>query len=342
MRGISESFPGGGRDPAAPPVPLDPGLRRGAKGATRVLLTIDTELRWDRHVAGASWQENLALSFDPAGVGVTYQLERLAAHGLKACFFVDPMPALLYGIEPVRLMVEPILAAGQEVQLHLHPCWADIADPVFELTGLGRERQLALVRTARDLLVEAGAPPPIAFRSGSYAADPATIEALAALGLRFDSSHNGSHHPDPSDLPLDPRRIAPALLDGVVEIPVTQIEPRPGSLRHLQICAVSFAEMKAALLHAAGNAHPVVNIVGHSFELATRGGRTANPTLVRRFERLCGFLAGERERLPTAFFSDLGDLPLEAEAVPLRADTWRTAARMVEQAWANAVHERAF
>jgi hypothetical protein len=310
--------------------------------ATRVLLTVDTELRWDRHLSGASWQENLALSFDPAGVGVGYQLDRLAAHGLKACFFVDPMPALLYGIEPVRRMVEPILAAGQEVQLHLHPCWADPADPVFELAGLDRQAQLELVRTARDLLIEAGAPPPVAFRSGSYAADLATLEALAALGLRYDSSHNGSHHPDPSALPLDPRRIAPVLLEGVVEIPVTQIEQRPGSLRHLQICAVSFDEMRAALLHGAGHGHPVVTLVGHSFELATRGGERANPVLVRRFEKLCGFLAEQEDRLPTVFFAGLGDLPLEAEASPLPARALRTAARMAQQAWGNAVYERAF
>ncbi|HEX8306899.1 MAG TPA: polysaccharide deacetylase [Allosphingosinicella sp.] len=308
--------------------------------STRVLLTVDTELKWDWR--DSSWQENLALSFDPAGVGVRYQLARLAAHGLKACFFVDPMPALVYGIEPIRRMVEPILAAGQEVQLHIHPSWADPAHPVFELTGLDRPAQSSLIRTARDLLIEAGAPTPIAFRSGSYAADLATLEALAPLGIRFDSSHNGSHHPDPSALPLDPRRIAPALLQGLVEIPVTQIEQRPGSLRHLQICAVSFGEMRAALVHAADEEHPVVAIVGHSFELATRGGKRANPALVRRFEKLCGFLAEERERMPTAFFSDLGDLPLDCEAIPLRSGAVRTAARMAQQAWANAVHERTF
>jgi hypothetical protein len=306
--------------------------------ATRVLLTIDTELRWDWR--DSPWQDNLALSFDPAGVGVSYQLDRLAAHGLKACFFVDPMPALVYGIEPIRRMVEPILAAGQEVQLHVHPAWADPGSPVFELTGLDRKTQLDLIRTAGDLLVEAGAPSPIAFRSGSYAADLATLEALAALGIRYDSSHNGSHRPWPSALPLDPRQTAPVLLEGVVEIPVTHIEQSPGRLRHLQICAVSFDEMRAALLHAAGNGHPAVSIVGHSFELAARGGKRPNPTLVRRFEKLCGFLAANGERLPTAFFSDLGDLRLDAEAVPLRSRAVRTAARMAQQAWANVVHER--
>ena len=305
---------------------------------TQVLLTIDTELRWDWR--GASWQENLALSFDPAGVGVSYQLGRLAAHGLKACFFVDPMPALLYGIEPIRRMVEPILAAGQEVQLHIHPSWADPAHPVFELTGLDGQAQCDLLRTARDLLVEAGAPRPIAFRSGSYAADLATLKALARLGIRYDSSHNGSHHPDPSALPLDPRQIAPLLIENVVEIPVTQIDQRRGGLRHLQICAVSFDEMRAALVHAADEDHPVVAVVGHSFELATRRGERANPVLVRRFEKLCGFLAANGERMPTVRFSDLAGLRLDAEAFPLRSGAVRTVARMAEQAWANAVHER--
>jgi len=307
---------------------------------TRVLLTVDTELRWEGHVRGASWRENLALSYDPAGVGTGYQLERLAAHGLKACFFVDPMPALVHGIEPIRRMVEPILAAGQEVQLHLHPSWADVANPVFELIHLGPARQLDLIRTARDLLVEAGAPTPVAFRSGSYAANLATLDALAELGIRYDSSHNGSHHPWPSAIPLDPRQIAPAEVNGVVEVPVTQIGQGSGGLRHLQICAVSFDEMRAALLHADREDHPVVTLVSHSFELAARGGRRANGLLVRRFEKLCRFLAENEGPLPTAHFTDLVDLPLEAQASPLRSSPLRTAARMAEQAWGNAVYER--
>ena len=308
---------------------------------TQVLLTVDTELSWGGHVRGASWRENLALSFDPAGVGTCYQLDRLAAHGLKACFFVDPMPALVYGLDPIRRMVEPVLAAGQEVQLHLHPCWADLSNPVFELIDFEPQRQLELIRTARDLLVEAGAPPPIAFRSGSYAADLATLEALAALEIGYDSSHNGTHHPHPSALPLEPRRIAPVEVSGVIEVPVSQIEQNSGRLRHLQICAVSFREIRAALLHAVEEAHPVVTIVGHSFELAARGGRRANPLLVRRFERLCAFLAGHRERLPTAHFTDLRGLPLDSEASPLRSGALRTAARMAEQALGNVLYERA-
>ena len=314
--------------------------------ATRVLITIDTELGWRPYRAGASWAENLALSYDPAGVGVPWQLEMLAAHGLSACFFVDPMPALVYGLEPVKRMVDPILGAKQEVQLHLHPCWASVAEgdaegSGFELNGFPPERQAQLVRTARDLLMLAGAPAPVAFRAGSYAADEATLDAVRDAGMRFDSSHNGSHHPWPSALPLDPRQIAPVALRGIVEVPVTQIEQRPGSLRHLQLCAVSAREIEEALLHAAANGHPVATIVSHSFELATRDGLRRNGTLCARFERLCRFLADRRDILPTARFDALGDLPLGRAARPLGARPLRTAWRMAEQLWANSVYERA-
>jgi hypothetical protein len=292
--------------------------------ATRVLLTVDTELRWRPYADGASWQENLALSFEPAGVGVSWQLALLARHGLSACFFVDPMPAEVYGLDPVRAMVAPILAAGQEVQLHLHPCWRSVAGgngagEGFELTGFAAAEQRALVEKARHLLIEAGAPAPIAFRSGSFAANSDTLAALAANGILYDSSHNGSEHPWPSALPLPPEQIAPVRMGDVVEVPVTQIEDAPGHLRPMQFCAVSSDEIEAALLHAEAEGHPSVTIVSHSFEFASRDGIRPNRTLCRRFEKLCAFLGAERARFPTVRFSDLGDVPLGTSGRPLPA-----------------------
>jgi hypothetical protein len=312
---------------------------------TQVLLTVDTELNWAPHARGESWQQNLAGAFDPAGVGVPWQLEVLRDHGLKACFFVDPMPALVYGLDPIRQMVEPILAAGQEVQLHLHPVWQSVAEGVaegarFELTCFDAEDQLDLIETARDLLMEAGAPRPIAFRSGGYAADIRTLAALLGAGLRFDSSHNGSHHPDPSALPLEPDLVGPADLGGVIEVPVTQIGDTGGRLRHLQLCAVSGDEIEAALRHALRAGHPLVTLVSHSFELASRDGRRPNRTLCRRFERLCAFLAAHSHLLPTAHFADLEPAASAAPGKPLPPQAWRRARRMAEQAWSNAVYER--
>lgn len=311
---------------------------------SRVLITIDTELTWRHYLAGGDWRENLAKSFDPAGVGVPYQLERLKEHKLKACFFVDPMPAAIYGIEPIRQMVEPILAAGQEVQLHLHPVWLNVAEGkaprAFELTSLNASQQLETIEKARQLLVDAGAPDPIAFRAGSYAANADTLEALSHLGIAFDSSHNGSHHPDPSALPLHRTTIAPARCSDVTEVPVGQIETAPGKLRHLQLCAVSIGELRAALEHAAAHAHPVTTIVSHSFELASRDGLRPNRMLCRRFEKMCAFLGASASVLPTVHFSDLEDIPLGQPASPLASRRTTTTRRIVEQLWSNLRYEQ--
>lgn len=312
--------------------------------ATRVLITVDTELAWRHYARGAGWEENFALSCEPAGVGLTYQLAKLAEHGLAATFFVDPMPALVYGIEPVERMVAPILAAGQEVQLHLHSFWFDLAagaEPArFELTAFDAGAQRQLIESARNLLVAAGAPPPTAFRSGSFAADEATLAALRDLGFSHDSSHNGADQPWPSALPFAPDLIDPVEHDGIVEIPVTQIGQREGGLRPFQLCALSSSEMEAALRHAAAGFHPVVTIVSHSFELATRDGARVNQVVRRRFDRLCAFLTAHRELMPTARFADL---PREAANVsaPLPANPARTLRRLVEQGWSNARYERA-
>ena len=308
----------------------------------RVLLTIDTELTWRHRRAG--WERNLALSYDPAGVGVRYQLDQLRRHGLRATFFVDPMPALAYGLEPVRRMVAPILAAGQEVQLHIHPAWHDLArgreQLRFELSDFTFEEQSDLIATARDLLVAAGAPAPVAFRAGSYAANGDTLRALAALGIAYDSSHNGAEHPHASRLPFAPTLIDPARSHGVTEIPVSQIARRDGGLRPFQLCALSSREMEDALLHAARNGHPTTTIVGHSFELATRDGMRVNGLVRGRFDRLCTFLADNRATMSTARFDSLKLAPPATVARPLPPHGLRTAWRMTEQAWGTARYEK--
>lgn len=313
--------------------------------ATQVLLTIDTELTWRHYASGAGWRENLRYSYDPAGVGVPYQLEMLRRHDLKACFFIDPMPALLYGLDPIKRMVEPILEAGQDIQLHLHSFWRDLAagakdDARFELTCFPPDDQRELIESARDLLVAAGAPDPIAFRAGCYAANRDTLTALAELGIAYDSSHNGTEHPHLSALPFERELIDPDARGRVTEIPVSQIRRPDGGLRPLQVCALSIREMRAALLHASIKRHRVTTIVSHSFELATRDGKRVNGLVRDRFDRLCAFLAEHRQTMPTTSFGGL-ELHSDAPAArPLATGRIRTAHRMAEQAWGTARYEK--
>jgi hypothetical protein len=315
---------------------------------TPVFLTVDTELMWRHHVAGCDLATQIERSLEPAGVGVRYQLDLLARHGLKACFFVDPMPTMVFGLNAIRPVVEMIVAAGQEVQLHLHPNWAG-AKPDdsgashgrFELIDYSLDEQRALIAGARDLLKACGAADPVAFRSGSYSANDDTLTALAELGFRFDSSHNGADTPWPSAIGLPPRQIAPVLRNGVVEVPVTLIEDTPGHLRQFQICALSQGEMRAALDHALAERHEAVTIVSHGFELANRSGTRGNGVHVGRFEALCAMLADARDTLPTAQFRDLPVFSGTGDATPLGPNMLRTRWRQAEQLWSNWIEERA-
>lgn len=313
---------------------------------TGVLLSIDTEFTWRAHEGGASWLENYQRSIEPGGAGISYQLATLARHGLKACFFVDPLPALLFGIEPIRRMVGTILEAGQEVQLHLHPMWAQAdrrverTDPVrFELTQFSEDEQLDLILQGRELLRQAGAPDPIAFRAGSFAASAETLRAIQRAGFRIDSSHNGSLMPWPCDTGLPARAVSPLLAGKLVELPVGLIDEGNGKLRHLQIGAVSLGEMRTALLHAEAEGAPLITLVGHSFELATRDGERANDIIRHRFDSLCGWLVSEAQRFPTYFTAELADVALDVPATPCPVSHAARLGRMAVQGYANLRYE---
>lgn len=313
---------------------------------TPVFLTIDTEFAWRHHLAGLPGAEIARRSFEPGGVGLTWQLETLARHGLTACFFVDPLPALLYGLAPFRRVVDQVLAGGHEVQLHLHPPWTGARDADRAARGrwglwdYDEAGQAALINGAATLLEAAGAPAPVAFRAGSYTADDATLRALARLGMRYDSSHNGAQV-DVSRVSLPAPQLAPVVHQRVIEVPVTVIEDAPGRLRPFQPCALSAAEAAAALDHAALGGHAAVTIVSHSFELANRAGTRANAVHVRRFDALCASLAARREVMPTVRFADAPGLRLGQDDRPLAPDRWRTGRRQAEQWWSNWVEERA-
>lgn len=314
--------------------------------ATPVFLTVDTEFAWRHHAAGLDVETIYARSLEPAGVGLSHQLDVLAAHGLKACFFVDPMPALVFGLAPVKRMVDTILAAGQEVQLHLHPNWAGATAGDrgasfgrFQMHEYALDEQVGLLAGATELLVAAGAPQPIAFRAGGYAANADTLRALAALGFVYDSSHNGGERAE-SRTGLPPEQIAP-VLHHLIEVPVSVIEDAPGIWRTFQLCALSSAEAAAALDHAAAEEHAAVTIVSHGFELANRLGTRANGVHVRRFDTLCRLLGARRDELPTMHFADRPALPLDRDDRPLAANALRRRLRQAEQLWSNWVAERA-
>lgn len=314
---------------------------------SKVLITVDTELSALLHQRGVPAEENLALSITgPFGVG--WQMDRLERHGLKGVYFVDPMPGLAYGPAIVARMVQPILERGHEVQLHIHTEWLEWAkaSPVEGRQGrnigdFSLEDQVMLIATARDALVEAGAPAPNAFRAGNYGANDDTLKALAALRLQWDSSFNAYYRGRDCRISLDEGHVDPLRLHGVCEVPVAAIEDRPGTIRPAQVCALSSAEMRAGLRHAAESGRPAFSVVTHSFEMLSRDRMRPNRLVMRRFENLCREIAGN-PGLEGAGFADLDPAIAGAGAAGSRAPAsrLRTLSRLAQQAFGTVAYER--
>jgi len=320
---------------------------------TDVLITIDTELSASRHRRGASLDANIAASIHgevgEGRFGIGWQMDRLEAHGLRGVFFVDPMPACVVGDGFLGDIVGPIVARGHEVQLHIHSEWLALAagSPRPIRTGqfirdFSATDQATMIRDAARLLIGAGAPKPVAFRAGNYAASDETLSALAREGILWDSSFNADYLGDACRISLPAHSNAPVRHEGLIEVPVSGLNDRPGSFRPAQVCALSQWEMSAALDHAAAVRQPTFVVVSHSFEMLSRDRKRANRMVIARFEHLCRHIAGH-DGLRSLGFRDLD--PTAVDVVPamvplLAANRWRTLQRHCAQAAATLLYER--
>ncbi len=319
----------------------------------RVYITIDTEYSSGFVEGGSAFDraENYARSIaciTPDGPsGISHKLELLEQYGQKAVFFVDPMPALLWGVAAIEDIVAPILNAGQDVQLHLHTEWLELAgsaNPMRGKTGhniadFTFDEQCQLIAYARDTLMAAGAPAPVAFRAGNYGANDDTLRALKQAGIRFDTSHCPAIDGGYCQLSLTPDDLLPVEHCGIIEVPVGSIATVGGGQRHAQITALSLREMTAAIRHARDIGRQEFTLVSHSFELINRRKLTANKIVHRRFDGLCRELKRMR-RVTTANYRDDPPQvsPPHAESELLPPDAVRTGLRMAEQIVSNTLY----
>jgi len=317
---------------------------------TRAIISFDTELSAGLYQRGADARANFESSIlgrcREGDYGIHFQMDMLERHGLTGVYFVDPMPALVYGPEIVDAIVRPILARGHEVQLHIHTEWLEwVGDsPIGGRRGRNigdfpLAAQKKLIGLARDILVGAGAPRPTAFRAGNFGANDDTLRALAALGFRFDSSFNGAWLGHGCAISLDPGNLAMREHEGVVEVPVSGLMDRVGSFRPAQLCAISEEEMRDALGHSAASGAVQFSAFSHSFELLSRDRAAPNGLAIARMEALCRAVA-EDVRVTSGGFATLPAPPARVARIGLAAPKpLRTLRRRIEQAIGHAVHE---
>lgn len=239
-------------------------------------------------------------------------LEILNRHGLKGIFFVEPLFATRFGTQSLETIVQLIRAAGQEVQLHLHPEWADEAiTPVLEnskkkrqhLTYYTLEEQTILICHGKKMLEAAGSGPISAFRSGSYAANHDTFEALRRNGIHLDSSLNRCFAVSAPDLRSAHSLDQAFTVQGVVTYPVTVFMDGFGKLRPAQVGACGFNELRDAMQSAAQEGVTDFVIVSHNFEMLTPGSSLPDWVVVTRFERLCGYIAQHSQQFKVGGFN---------------------------------------
>ena len=281
---------------------------------TRVYITIDTECREERVDANgnltpsAGYESRVWGRFghDTRALGIPLIMDTLEASGLRGVFFVDPFGAYSFGMDGLRGVCKHILSRGHDVQLHAHPRqrtanWRTQGKPPLpdRMHEYPQERQHELLEEGIELLVQAGTPREriVAFRAGHFAANDDTLSAMATAGLRISSNFNPCYLKNGECRISAPIHAGPLFRTtaGIWELPISNI--RNGSdYRHLQITALSSAEITGYLrrAHAAGVSDVV--IVTHSFEhyyLHTghppRG--RINAVNAQRLQTVCRFLA---------------------------------------------------
>lgn len=305
----------------------------------RVLITVDTEA-WPpkgppprEHIAAAVARDIFGVT--AAGeFGIRRQMDILDRHGLKAVFHVEALFATAVGLEPLAQVVRTIDERGHDVQLHLHTEWLGrMAAPLVPIPPLSPGEKAAAGQHLRffdgaaqeRLLAEglanlraAGARSVVAFRAGNFAADNASLGALARLGLLFDTSYNAPYLGRACDIRVPGLLLQPAMLEGVCELPVTCY--RAGRrLRHAQVNGCSTAELRALLAAAAARGDRTFVIVFHGFELLNTKKDGPDPIVLRRFESLCAHLAECRDVYRVVTFAELAREAASSPAPTLEA-----------------------
>ena len=272
--------------------------------------------------------------------GLQYMLRELSAHGLRGVFFVEPLFAARCGFQPLEEIVGLIRESGHEVQLHMHTEWVDdLTRPLLrDVAGSGQllrhfslDDQIRLIGAGADFIERAGGGRINAFRAGNFACNGATLRALAANRIAFDSSYNACMFgPDSGILPGQ-ALYEPVACDGVIEYPMTVFDDGSGALRHAQLTACSSREMEGLLWQAHASGRKAFVILAHNFELLNLARDRADPSVLKRFHDLCRLLDRNRDAFRVCGFENLLPVLGTHQPQPLSSPLWKTGFRMAEQ-----------
>ncbi|MBF0454220.1 MAG: polysaccharide deacetylase [Magnetococcales bacterium] len=320
---------------------------------TALCLTVDTEF----DIAGAfsnpdrNRPKGLESVWWTAGgedQGLGFILRTLKAYGVTATFFVETLNRSYFGDGPMGSVVERLLEQGEDIQLHLHPCWLAFDNknwrrevlahpPGDTLSALPFDELVEVIGQGVERLQQWGAKRPVALRSGNLDSQAAIYRAMAKNGLKL-ASHIGTGYNPPGDVSLQLLG-GRQWIEGVMEVPVTSYTHLPLSgqrrLRLWAITACSCQEMESLLWSAREQGVSTLVVITHPSEFIKRGawGLQKNSVNQTRLAWLCRFVADHPEAFEMVNFGAAAEGWLQAGERPeptLTAPLASVVARMVE------------
>ena len=319
----------------------------------KVCITIDTEFS----IAGAFNNSGEYLPVDRQAVycnvngrseGLGFVLKTFKETGVKATFFVEALNRAYFGDRPMEGVVNDILAAGQDVQLHIHPVWSqvfsfpdwrnrlDAIKPNDSVLTRSQGQLEALFGEGAGILERWCGYRPLALRMGNLHVNRNVYKAMYGVEL-FVSSNIGRGIYDPVDSALSLSHGCSAI-DGVYEYPVTSYVglhlPGIKELKSLTITGSSFSELKYIIEQAYENGIGCAVILSHTFEfikghdIQFNNGKR-NMLTQRRLRKLCEYISNNSDRFETVSITQLDKKEQGGECGILSAPNLASVRRIV-------------
>ncbi|VAV94394.1 hypothetical protein MNBD_ALPHA02-1818 [hydrothermal vent metagenome] len=280
-------------------------------GRTEINITIDTEFT----IAGAFENPDqyrpiaepaVLCEVDGKEQGLGFLLETFEKYDISASFFIECANYFYFGDEPMRSIVQRIQAMGQDVQLHVHPCWLNFnTDPdigVFPINdscaGRSYEELKRIFELCIDIFERWSGKRPEAIRTGSLVADMNLYRVMKDLNIPLASNIAlGVFRPVEPELQIYNGR---RTINDVLELPVFSYQDMyilgKKHIKSLQITSCSWPEMKYILGQARKHGIKNIVILTHPFEYIKKSdfqynGLIRNRVNQNRLTELCKFIS---------------------------------------------------
>ena len=295
---------------------------------TKVILSVDTEFS----IAGAFVDpinnkpvglQAVLCEKDGLSHGLGFILETLTQYDMRATFFVEALNTSYFGYDPMGQIARGIMDRGQDVQLHLHPCWQYFKNqywqeelkrspPNDDITRRSCQEIESILLEGLDTFSKWGLPKPKAIRTGSLMVNKNVYKAMGLVGINISSNVGvGIFRPVEKELELYSGMHE---IENCYELPVlTYCDINVISKKHLKTLTItgsSWEEIEFLLRAAFRKQLDYMVILTHPSEFVKRKNdqyTDIHPNNINkaRFVKLCQFLQSNKNMFTVMTFSDL-------------------------------------